>query len=135
MGIESGSQTYVGSFQDDRALVVGQEDRLQMHSGLTVSEGRYRQDSSRLEGTYRRVGGGRLSTNRIRLMDVIDRKPAVASGQFAPGGRGFDLQARRPRVLQLLRASVLGGVAAIYGRRAKLYKERTFVRPRRLQAA
>jgi POT family proton-dependent oligopeptide transporter len=122
--IETGEATWV-SVDEAKDFVVGQKIDFTDDVGVEVlmPDG----TTGKLEGTYL---VGELRDGRLRLLDVVERKPVVTRGTFKPTGKVSTYRLVGPDYFYFfVGAVVLAGIFFIFV--ALAYKEKTYVRQER----
>jgi POT family proton-dependent oligopeptide transporter len=122
--METGAETWV-TLDDVSRFVVGQKIDFAGDNGIqtTTADGK----TEPLAGTYI-VGAIDAAGHRLNIIDKVDRKPVVSSGQFVVAASAVSTYALVGPVYFLFFAALMGVLALIYIGFAIVAKEKTYVR-------
>jgi POT family proton-dependent oligopeptide transporter len=121
---ETGAETWV-KLDDAKGFISGQKIDFGGKTGIMVKTPEGKQEE--LAGTYL-VAEADPATNRVRLMDKIDRHPVVSTGSFdATKATVSTYKLVGPEYFNFF-AFAMGGVAVLFILVAALYKEKTHLR-------
>ena len=120
--IEAGAQTWV-SVAEAGQFVTGQKIDFTGDNGITVIGG---DKPAPLEGTFL-VAEIDRAASRVKLMDVVDRKPVQSQGTYAAGGVVATYRLVGPMYFYFF-VGVMGVMGLLFILVAAMYKEKTHVR-------
>ena len=120
--IEAGAQTWV-SVAEAGQFVTGQKIDFTGDNGITVIGG---DKPAPLEGTFL-VAEIDRAASRVKLMDVVDRKPVQSQGTYAAGGVVDTYRLVGPMYFYFF-VGVMGVMGLLFILVAAMYKEKTHVR-------
>ncbi len=121
---EPGAETWL-RLGDAHGIIVGQKIDLDGETGLSTTKADGKTET--MAGTYLAAEVDE-STGRVRLMDVVDRKPVISSGTFNPAKATLSTyKLVGPEYFDFF-AEAMAAVSVLFIFVAMMYKEKTHVR-------